>query len=651
MRGLGRRRTIAIGAALLGVLALPATASAGTISISGSTLTYLATAGEENDLTIETDAGVFRAIDNTAPVTAGAGCSQRTTHRVNCPTTGINLVDVAARDGDDTVQAVIGTVDADLKGGSGNDILTSDAGDDTLSLGKSDPTGLSEQAVAGAGQDTLNGSTTPSGYAYLSGGPGGDQLVGGPGSDSMSGDAGADDIVGGDGFDYMNYDGTSAIDVTLDDVANDGPAGENDNVHSDIEDLYGTSFNDTLIGAAGNQTISGYGGQDTIQGGSGDDTLQGNDGADTITGEGGADFISGGHDADDMSGGTGSDTADYDDGEHPGQVTVTINNTANDGGSGGAEGDNVRTDVENLRGGPNNDTLTGSTLDNVIEGRAGDDTIMGVGGDDTLYGDFNFSSGTFGDDTVNGGNGDDTLYGGGGGDHLIGANDFDFVDYSNFAGSSDLTITANNVANDGVAGEGDNVDTSVEGIIGANGNDNITGSSGPNTLRGNGGTDTLNGAGGNDTLVGDRCCTYVADVFNGGDGNDTVSYRDHFSGGATVDIDGVADDGQSFGAEGDNVQNTVENVIGSEATDSITGNNANNALSGRGSNDTLIGGAGGDNLAGGGGGDTLEGQAGKDELNSRGDSTGDVDNCGTEADVAIADVFDTVNADCETVIP
>jgi hypothetical protein len=49
--------------------------------------------------------------------------------------------------------------------------------------------------------------------------------------------------------------------------------------------------------------------------------------------------------------------------------------------------------------------------------------------------------------------------------------------------------------------------------------------------------------------------------------------------------------------------------------------------------------------------DTLEGQAGKDDLYSRGDNSFDTDNCGSEADVAIADAFDTVNADCEAVIP
>jgi Ca2+-binding RTX toxin-like protein len=205
MRGLRRRETMAVGTlALLGALALPATASAATASITGSTLTYSAVAGEENDLTIETSGANFRVRDNTAPVTAGAGCTQRSPHRVNCLTAGVTLIEVLAKDQDDAVQLLTGTVDANLNGGSGGDNLTSDAGDDTLTLGKTD-SNANEQASAGDGQDTLNGSTTPSASDFLGGGPGDDELLGGPGFDSMFGDTGADDVVGGDGFDFMSW--------------------------------------------------------------------------------------------------------------------------------------------------------------------------------------------------------------------------------------------------------------------------------------------------------------------------------------------------------------------------------------------------------------------------------------------------------------
>lgn len=646
---LGRPRTIMVGmAALLGALALPAAASAGTASVTGSTLTYDAAAGETNDLSIETDAGVFRVIDNTAAVTAGTGCNQRTVHRVNCATAGITHLTVLARDQDDSVQLLTGTVNATLNGGSGTDDLASDAGDDTLSAGPNSTAGIQENLFAGAGDDVLNGSTGASASDFLNGGPDDDQLLGGAGNDSLFGDTGADDIQGGGGFDFLSFNDIAGVTVTIGAGANDGTPGENDNVHGDIEQIFGTSFGDTFIGSTGNETIFGGGGPDTLQGGPGDDDLEGSDGADTLVGDAGSDSLEGGNDADDVSGGVGNDFVNF--GDHSGAVTVTINNNPDDGT--GAEGDNVHTDVENLLGGPNNDTLTGDADPNQIQGRGGNDTVNGIGGDDDLYGDFQFNSGTFGNDTISGGNGEDSLFGGGGGDDMTGGNDFDFADYQPFAGAAtSLTITIDNVANDGAAAEGDNVRDSVEGVVGGLGNDTITGNSGINTLIGSGGSDEIHGAGGNDLLMGDRCCSSFADVLDGGVGIDTVTYRNATFNPVTVDIDGVADDGINGGAEGDNVMTTVENLIGGESSDTLTGSSAANTILGRGGNDTLIGGASGDFLAGNSASDTHEGQAGKDEINSRGDGGPDTDNCGTEADIATADAFDTVNADCETRIP
>jgi Ca2+-binding RTX toxin-like protein len=640
-----------MGTAAALVLALPAAAGAATVSITGSTLSFSAAGGEENDLTIETDGSIFRVIDGNAPVTAGTGCTQRAVQRVHCPTVGITRIEALTRDQDDVVTLFTGTVDATLNGGPGGDTLTSEAGDDTLIAGRSDPSGSFEQLASGAGQDTLTSSTGP-GFtsSNLSAGPGNDDLIGGPGFDTLFGDTGADDIQGGDSFDSTFWSGVAPVTVTLGAGANDGEAGEGDNVHADVEQIIGTPFGDTLTGTVGDQDLSGDAGPDTIDAGPGNDALGGGPGVDTLTAGDGIDSLQGGTEADDMSGGAGTDEASYDV-FGSAAVTVTMNNVANDGQAGGTEGDNVRTDIENLRGSPASDTLTGSTGDNVIVGVGGDDSIMGIGGDDDLFGDFTFNSGTFGADTVNGGNGDDNIAGGGGGDGLIGGNDFDLVDYSNFAGSNPVTVTTgNNVADDGLAGEGDNISSSVEGLVGGNGNDTISGASGPNVLRGGLGTDTLIGANGNDVLLGDRCCTFFADVLNGGDGNDTASYRSHFLA-VTVDIDGVADDGSSGGTEGDNVQTNVENVIGGSSGDTITGNNANNTLSGLGSSDNLIGAGGGDTLTGGNSNDTLEGQAGKDELYSRDQFATDTVNCGTESDTAVADSFDSVNADCELVLP
>ena len=51
-----------------------------------------------------------------------------------------------------------------------------------------------------------------------------------------------------------------------------------------LENLTGSSFNDTLTGNAGNNVLSGGGGNDVLNGGSGNDTLIGGIGTDTLTG-------------------------------------------------------------------------------------------------------------------------------------------------------------------------------------------------------------------------------------------------------------------------------------------------------------------------------------------------------------------------------
>jgi Ca2+-binding RTX toxin-like protein len=74
--------------------------------------------------------------------------------------------------------------------------------------------------------------------------------------------------------------------------------------------------------------------------------------------------------------------------------------------------DNIKTDVERLRGGAGADDLRGSDPDtiggtgaNMIWGGDGDDALHGAGGNDQLFGDR-------GNDDVSGDAGSDTLHGG-----------------------------------------------------------------------------------------------------------------------------------------------------------------------------------------------------------------------------------------------
>ena len=157
-----------------------------------------------------------------------------------------------------------------------------------------------------------------------------------------------------------------------------------------------------------------------------------------------------------------------------------------------------------------NDTLTGTSGQDVIAGLGGDDTIKGLGGNDKICGDD-------GNDILSGNNGNDTLSGGTGGDRFgegsaasgadvfIGGSGIDLANYG--ARAAAVTVSINNVANDGAAGEADNVTSDVENVMGGSAGDTLTtsGSTLANKLLGRAGDDTLNvvdGIGGNDTIDG-----------------------------------------------------------------------------------------------------------------------------------------------------
>jgi len=188
-------------------------------------------------------------------------------------------------DGHDTLAgegaAVNNSSFATMNGGAGDDILAGDPGDtlngddgnDSLSTDLVGPRPVQNFGApalpatvenGGNGDDSLSGSATPS--------P--DQLNGGAGNDSFGVGAGPENVVGGDGLDNaaagscggQSCQGTGGnVNVSLDNVANDGTPGQNANVHSDVEDLFGTGGADVLSGAPGpSNFIDGNGGNDTF---------------------------------------------------------------------------------------------------------------------------------------------------------------------------------------------------------------------------------------------------------------------------------------------------------------------------------------------------------------------------------------------------
>jgi hypothetical protein len=108
---------------------------------------------------------------------------------------------------------------------------------------------------------------------------------------------------------------------------------------------------------------------------------------------------SGVSDDDAIDGGTGTDTVDYS------GVTTAVTVDIAAGTATGGSGDDTLTNIENVIGSANNDSLTGDAGANVLDGGDGNDTFAGGSGNDTIVGGE-------GNDNMLGEAGDDTLMAG-----------------------------------------------------------------------------------------------------------------------------------------------------------------------------------------------------------------------------------------------
>ena len=120
--------------------------------------------------------------------------------------------------------------------------------------------------------------------------------------------------AGTDTADYSSHF-DNPVTVSLDELRNDGEAGENDLVRA-AENIKGGYKKDTLIGNAaanvldgnlGDDTILAHAGNDRLIGGWGNDKLDGGAGNDTLNGDGDNDTLIGGTGADALFGGEGVD--------------------------------------------------------------------------------------------------------------------------------------------------------------------------------------------------------------------------------------------------------------------------------------------------------------------------------------------------------
>ncbi|MET9633486.1 calcium-binding protein [Lentzea sp. NPDC006480] len=347
-----------------------------------------------------------------------------------------------------------------ISGTAGNDSIIGTPGNDVI--------------AAGAGNDLVLGLD---GNDTVCLGTGDDLFDGGTGDDTMVADAvadGADTYVGNSGSDAVTYVArTTAVTVTLDGTANDGAAGERDNIGADVGQIIGGAGNDVLDASAGKvQTfVFGGSGNDTLStnfdafGGAGDDTLKlVNSGSGGLVGNDGNDTLFGGPVRDNLTGGNGNDK---------------------------------------VFAGGGDDELFGGPGDDLLAGEAGNDDLFGEEGNDELIGGL-------GNDAANGGDGNDvsdSLVSLDGSDFFFGGAGADTANYSprqSGAGKT-ITISLDAVADDGEPGEGDNNWTDVENVNGAVGPNIITGNGNANVLRGGQSNDVIravDGISGNDTVIG-----------------------------------------------------------------------------------------------------------------------------------------------------
>lgn len=514
---------------------------------------------------------------------------------------------------------------------SDDDSVLGGAGDDTI--------------LGGVGDDILFGE---SGEDSLVGGTGSDTLDGGTEDDILIGGEGADSLVGGSGTDTADYSASdAAVNVDLASGTGTGGHAQGDTLSS-VENVTGTSFDDTISGDANDNVLNSGAGDDSISGGGGNDTIDAGLGDDTVDGGAGDDYIVAGPDTLPPSSShvldwtdQGGDTTDISSGfvQDTGgvNVAVTYNNLgigtdfevttdtqytgggpfdANSGAflQGNGSGDNSSVEME-FSGVPGSG-LSGEVQNvefriNDIDTSAWQDvvTVLAYDADgNPVPVTITLPSGS--NDSLSG----NTITGGGDNDQ---PNELDGTAYIQIpgpvsrieivyenAGSSNQYIYVTDVHFESIPSDDDSVNggDGADTILGGAGDDTLSGDAGNDSLDGGTGDDTLDGGADDDTLLGGE----GNDSLGGGDGTDSLeggSGTDTLDGGAGDDVlDGGADnDSLSGGAGADTLLGGAgaDTIDGGDGTDSITGGEGADSLSGGLGSDTFSGGTDGDVVVGG----------------------------------------------------
>jgi Ca2+-binding RTX toxin-like protein len=506
--------------------------------------------------------------------------------------------------------------------GSGNDTITGDSRDNVI-----DPGSGNNIIDGGAGNDTLSYATTISSvtidlslnHQSITRSDGGvdqvtsvENFIGSTSQASTIIAGNNDNVINGGGFggtlSYIHATSGVTIDFSAGTGIGNVTGGSGHDTISDIGNIIGSTFNDTLIVGLDPNNLSGGLLPQSFDGGGGDDTIDyshltsgintnggstprltdvqniiGTSFADSITAIGSGTVNAG--DGNDVLGGFASgETLNGDGGDDLFQVALSDTTLSIDGGAGN---DTVQMNVEMT----NLATFTATTVQNV-------ETIL-LSGFETIQ---------------------------------LKMND------GNVAAGQTLTMTyVSTNPNDPFAIQIDasaetngnyvfNTDSATDTLIGGAGNDTFNSGAGADTINiAFGGNDIVNAGADNDIIVAGAALT-AADTINGGSGSDTLTLNGDYSAGLVLGATTLTSvETLQFAAGHSYTLTTNDANVAAGTTLVVDGSKlgAGDVLSFNGSHEkdgnfTLTGGAGNDLLAGGAGNDSFTGGGGIDTVDYSG---------------------------------
>jgi hypothetical protein len=445
-----------------------------------------------------------------------------------------------------------------------------------------------QKVVGSSFADTLTGTAST---VSLSGGAGGnDTFDGGGGNVTITGSS-----TGNNTVTFAN-DTAGAVTVNLKTGTVTGAYGNE--TLSNIQNIVGSSFADTLTAGATTRSLSGgAGGNDTFDGGGVNVTIAGsttgsntltfaNDTASGVTVNLATGVVTGGYGSESVSliqnvvGSTFADT-----------LTGTATTVSLSGGTGGADtfnpgGGGTVAAQETIAGSSSgNNTVTYATattgvtvnLDTGLATGYGNQTlsniqnVVGSSFADTLTGTastVSLSGGAGGNDTFDGGGGNVTITGSSTGNNTV-----------TFANDTAGAVTVNLKTGTVTGAYGNETLSNIQNIVGSSFADTLTAGATTRSLSGGaGGNDTFDGGGVNVTIAGSTT------------GSNTLTFANDTASGVTVNLG----TGAVTGGYGSESVSLIQKVIGSSFADTLTGTATTVSLSGgTGGADTFNPGGGG----------------------------------------------------------